>query len=225
MLIKNKAIQILFLVSLGCIIMSFIEGIIQPSYVYKSLIKLIIFLSLILIYCLYNKDFSFFKVLKVHDKKDLLISITIGLAVYSIIILSYFIARNFIDLEQIAANLTTKENISRNSFIFVALYISFINSLLEELFFRGFAFIQLKELIKEKYAYIFSSISFALYHVFIMSGWFNHALFIFILFSLVIAGLIFDYFDRKTTIYNSWLIHMSANFAINTIGLIAFNII
>jgi len=225
MFIKNKCFQILLLVTLGCIIMSIIEGIIQPSYVYKSAIKLTTFLSLILTYCLFNKDYSFFNVLKVHDKKDLFISILAGLAVYILIIASYFIAKNFINLDTIASNLAAKENISKSNFIFIALYISFINSLLEELFFRGFAFIQLKTLIKEKYAYIFSSIAFALYHIFIMSGWFTPALFILILLSLVVAGLIFDYFDRKTNIYNSWLIHMSANFAINTIGLMAFGII
>jgi uncharacterized protein len=222
---KNKSSQIIFFVLLGCIIMSIIEGVIQPAYVYKSLIKIITFLSLILTYSFINKDFSYFKIFKITSKKDFLISILMGLIVYLIIISAYFIAKNFIDLNEISSNLMTKESISKDNFVFVAIYISLINSLLEEMFFRGFAFITLKNFISLKFAYIFSALTFSLYHIFIMASWFSPLLFILLLSSLIIAGLIFNYFDRRSVIYNSWLIHMSANLAINTVGLIMFNII
>lgn len=222
---KNRGLQIIFFVLIGCIIMSLVEGIIQPGYIYKSLIKIFTFISLILIYCYINKDFSYFKIFKITSKKDFLLSILMGLFVYLVIISTYFIAKNFIDLNEISSNLMSKENISKDNFIFVAIYISLINSLLEEMFFRGFAFITLKNFISFKFAYIFSALTFSLYHVFIMASWFNPLLFILLLLSLIIAGIIFNYFDRKSIIYNSWLIHMSANLAINTVGLIMFNII
>ena len=222
---KNKSLQIIFFVLFGCIIMSIIEGVVQPVYIYKSFFKIITFLSLILIYSFINKDFSYFKIFKITSKKDFFTSILMGLIVYLVIISAYFIAKNFIDLNEISANLMSKENISKDNFVFVAIYISLINSLLEEMFFRGFAFITLKNFISLKFAYIFSALSFSLYHIFIMASWFSPLLFILLLSSLIIAGLIFNYFDRRSVIYNSWLIHMSANLAINTIGLIMFNII
>ena len=222
---KNKSLQIIFFVLFGCIIMSIIEGVVQPVYIYKSLFKIITFLSLILIYSFINKDFSYFKIFKITSKKDFFTSILMGLIVYLVIISAYFIAKNFINLNEISANLMSKENISKDNFIFVAIYISLINSLLEEMFFRGFAFITLKNFISLKFAYIFSALSFSLYHIFIMASWFSPLLFILLLSSLIIAGLIFNYFDRRSVLYNSWLIHMSANLAINTVGLIMFNII
>ena len=59
-----------------------------------------------------------------------------------------------------------------------------------------------------------------------MSNWFSPYLFILALTGLFVGGLIFDYInDKSENIYNSWLVHMFANFAINTIGFIMFGII
>ena len=66
---------------------------------------------------------------------------------------------------------------------------------------------------------------FALYHIFIMSGWFSFGVFTLLLIALMLAGLIFDYLDRKGTVYNSWALHMFANLGINTIGFMMFGLI
>lgn len=57
-----------------------------------------------------------------------------------------------------------------------------------------------------------------------MIGWFDITVFVLTLSALFIGGLIFNYLNEKfESIYISWLIHMFANFAINTIGFILFN--
>jgi len=222
---KNKSFQIILLVLIGTIIMTFVEGILKPIYLYKSLIKIIVFLSLILIYCFINKDFSYFNIFKIKSKKDFLISIFLGIFIYIFIIASFTLNKNYIDFSEISSSLLSKENISAKNFIFVAIYISFFNSLLEEMFFRGFAFIQLKKFSSLKFSYFFSSITFALYHVFIMGSWFSLPILLLLILALVIAGLIFDYFDRSSIIYNSYVIHMAANFSINTIGFFLLGLI
>lgn len=222
---KNKSFQIILLVLIGTIIMTFVEGILQPIYLYKSLIKIIVFLSLILIYCFINKDFSYFNIFKIKSKREFLNSIFLGIFIYIFIIASYFLTKDHIDFSEISSSLISKENISAKNFIFVAIYISFFNSLLEEMFFRGFAFIQLKKFSSLKFSYIFSSITFALYHVFIMGSWFSLPILLLLILALVIAGLIFNYFDKNSIIYNSYIIHMAANFSINTIGFILLNIL
>jgi membrane protease YdiL (CAAX protease family) len=94
-----------------------------------------------------------------------------------------------------------------------------VNSLLEEFFFRGFVFTNLKRLSGRRLAYIFSASVFSLYHVAMMIGWFSPALFLLVMVGLVAGGMIFNWLNEKTdTIYCSWLTHMLANFAINTIG-------
>lgn len=109
---------------------------------------------------------------------------------------------------------------------FVSLYISFVNSMLEEFFFRGFAFLTLKRLTGRKFAYIFSASVFAIYHIAMMTGWFGPLVFLIIMAGLFSGGLIFDYLNEKSSsVYPSWIVHMFANFAINTVGFILFGII
>ena len=116
--------------------------------------------------------------------------------------------------------------VNKTNFLWVAIYISFINSLLEEFFFRGFAFLTLKKVTTKTFAYIFSSGAFALYHIAMMIGWFGVPVILISLLGLFIGGWIFDKFDdKKDNIYLSWLVHMFANFAINTIGFMLFGII
>ena len=65
--------------------------------------------------------------------------------------------------------------------------------------------------------------AFALYHIAMMIGWFGLPVIIISLVGLFIGGMIFNRFDEKSeNIYLSWLIHMFANFATNTIGFILF---
>ena len=94
-----------------------------------------------------------------------------------------------------------------------------IAPIMEEFFFRRFVFTNLKQHSGRKLAYIFSAAAFSLYHVAMMIGWFSPALFLLVMVGLVIGGMIFNWLNEKLdTIYCSWLTHMFANFAINTIG-------
>lgn len=205
--------------------MSLVELILQLPYLYKSIIKVFVFLFCIAIYIMLNKDKDFFALFQIRSKKELLVAVTTGVTVYGIILVGYFIAESLIDFHLLTSNLLKKENISKDNFLYVAIYISVINSLLEELFFRGFAFLKLRQFVKEPFAYCFSSVMFGLYHIFIMSNWFSTSMFVLLLISLMVAGCIFNYFDRKAVLYPSWLIHMSANLSINTIGFIMFGMI
>ena len=95
-----------------------------------------------------------------------------------------------------------------------------MNSLLEELFFRGFLFLNLKHR-SRRFAYVFSAGAFAAYHVAMMIGWFSPVLWLLVMAGLFVGGLIFNWLNEKQeSIYPSWLVHMFANFAINTIGFI-----
>lgn len=59
-----------------------------------------------------------------------------------------------------------------------------------------------------------------------MKGWFSPVLFILAILGLMIGGCIFNYLDEKNgTIFQSWMVHMFANLAINTVGMILFGMI
>lgn len=222
----KKKNTIILIVLLGCVIMGFIDAVIRPQYLIKSFVKIILFSLMPILYSRYNKDLNLNSLFKVKSKKEIIIALISGAAVFLFILGAYLILGGFFDFSNIVSSLSENVGVDIDNFIFVAIYISFINSLLEEFFFRGFAFLKLKEISSRKFAYIFSSLAFALYHVAMMIGWFDISLFILTLSGLFIGGIIFNYFNEKyKNIYVSWLIHMFANFAINTVGFILFNMI
>lgn len=222
---KNKNKYIIFLViTIACILMGVTDTFIKPGYFLKSVCKIILFLIMpIIFYFIKNKDN--FKNLFISQKFKIW-PIIAGLGVYAGILVLYFLTNSFIDYSGITGTLQNDLGINNNNFVFVALYISFMNSLLEEFFFRGFGFLTLKKYVSKKVAYLFSSIMFALYHVAIIIGWFELYVSALIIIGLMIVGIIFSYIDDKTnSIYMSWCVHMFANFAINTIGFMLFGII
>lgn len=223
MLSKKKSIVLIVL--LGCLVMGFIDVVIRPGYLMKSFIKITLFSAIPIIYSKYNKDLNLISLFKVDSKKEIFISIFSGILIFTIIFGAYLGIGKFFDFSNVVSSLSKNAGVTINNFIFVAVYISFINSLLEEFFFRGFAFLKLKEVTSRKFSYIFSSLAFALYHVAMMIGWFDIGLFLLTILGLFIGGLIFNYFNEKyKNIYVTWLIHMFANFAINYIGFILFRI-
>ena len=217
-----KKLHIPILVIIACIVMGIVDAVIQPGYAIKSAIKIIMFLLIPIVYGLFLKEFNITKLIK-PDKKGLCIAIGLGFAVYAVVLGAYWVFKDVFDFSALTTSLNETTGVNKSNFVWVAIYISFINSLLEEFFFRGFSFIALKKLTSRRFAYIFSSLSFALYHIAMMIGWFGLPVILISLVGLFIGGMIFNRFDEKSeNIYLSWLIHMFANFATNTIGFILF---
>ncbi|MDZ7834449.1 MAG: CPBP family intramembrane glutamic endopeptidase [Alkalibacterium sp.] len=166
------------------------------------------------------------KKLFIPRKSDLMLALLLGVGVYAVILLAYVVLRNYIDLSSIRESLTSGIGVNADNFVFVAIYISLINSLLEEFFFRGFAFLILKENTGRLFAYAFSALLFALYHVGMTSGWFHWSIYLLAMTGLFVGGCIFNHLNEKSeNVYPSWLVHMFANFAINTVGFILFGLI
>lgn len=221
----KKAIIMVALIVFFCVLMAVIDGVLKVDYFIKSLIKLVLFLILPAIYSLCDKDIKIREVF-IPEKRGVKLALSLGVLVYIVILGGYFLLKDVFDFSSITTALTNNIGVTGENFIFVSLYISFANSLLEEFFFRGFAFITLKRITGRKFAYLFSAAIFAIYHIAMMIGWFGPEIFMIIMAGLFVGGLIFNYLNEKSsTVYPSWLVHMFANFAINTVGFILFGII
>ena len=217
-----KKLHIPILVIIACIVMGIVDAVIQPGYAIKSAIKIIMFLLIPIVYGLFLKEFNIKNLMK-PDKKGLCIALSLGFVIYGVVLGAYWIFKDVFDFSALTGSLNETTGVNKSNFIWVAIYISFVNSLLEEFFFRGFSFITLKKLTSRRFAYVFSSMAFALYHIAMMIGWFGLPVILISLVGLFIGGMIFNRFDEKSeNIYLSWLIHMFANFATNTIGFILF---
>ena len=221
----KKKVIIIGIVLFSCVIMGLIDAVIQPGYIIKSLVKIPLFLILPLIYCKVYKDRDLRKVL-IPSRKGFVRALGVGALIFAIIISAYMLLKDVFDFTNVTTALTGDIGVTKDNFIWVAIHISFVNSFLEEFFFRGFSFMVLKEKANRGFAYLFSSLAFALYHIAMMIGWFDWYVIALAIVGLVVGGMLFNYFNEKNgNVYMSWLIHMFANFAINTIGFSLFGII
>ena len=208
--------RILCTIVLICLSMAFVEAVLQPGYAVKSAIKLLLFTC------------TFFPLCDVRGflrQEGLVLGLLLGCGIFAVILLVFFLFRPFLDLDAIAAGLMGKEGISRENFLWVALYISIVNSLLEELLFRGLGYLELRRHAPEGFAMIFSAAAFAAYHVAILDGWFTWWVYGLCMLGLFLGGLIFSFLDRNGSLLPSWLAHAGANLAINTVGLIMFGLL
>jgi len=112
------------------------------------------------------------------------------------------------------------EGITPVTYPYVFAYIVLINAFLEELFFRGFIFINTFNLGFKRFAYMFSSVLFALYHIAMMNSWFSPGIFLLCLVGLIAAGMLFNELARRCeNILGGFFVHLGANLAINLIGM------
>lgn len=221
--VKRQARLTLLLVTAGVLTMAWVEGVLRPVYPVKSALKLAVFLGGAGLYVLLSKDrgpFGAFRRSGAVRPAALL-----ALGVLAFLLGGYLLLAPWLDLSAIPENLAAKEGITRETFPLAAAYITLCNSLLEEFFFRCFAFLTLYRAGYTKLAYGFSALAFALYHVSITSNWGSPVLILLMVAGLTAAGLLFDWLDREGSLFPSWLVHMGANLGTNAVGFILFGIL
>ena len=208
--------RILCTIVLICLSMAFVEAALQPGYAAKSAIKLLLFAAAV---CTLGDARRWLR------REGLGMGLLLGGGIFAVILSAFFLFRPFLDLDAIAQGLLGKEGVSRENFLWVALYISIVNSALEELLFRGLGYLELRKHAPEGFAMVFSAAAFAAYHVAILDGWFTWWIYGLCMLGLFLGGLIFNLLDRRGSLLPSWLAHAGANLAINTVGLIMFGLI
>lgn len=223
---RRKGLHLALLI-FGAAAMMLVDVFLQLSYGQRSLVKGILFLILPLIYSRMTPGFHLLGVFgKGAGKKGFLSSLLLGVLVYGGLMGLYLLIQGFLDLKQIESAIVTNMSVDRENFLPVALYISFGNSLLEEFFFRGFGCLKLGEKSSRLFAYSVSAALFALYHLPMVSGWTSPLITGLGIFGLFLSGIFFNLLNAgKGNLYNSYMVHMFANFAINTIGLQMFGLI
>lgn len=221
---KKDKLWICLSILLCCLVMALTDGIWKPPYAMKSVVKILLFLCVPLIFSVLRglSPVSLFH----PDKKAILTGLTLGGATFALILAGYLLLRSYIDFSFIPGSLMENGGISADNFLFISLYIALCNSLLEEFFFRGFAYLTLKQVSSTPFAAIFSAGAFAFYHAGMLDGWFSPLLYAGTLIALFACGLFFNYLNtRSRRIWVSWLTHMGANMAINTVGMILLDMI
>ena len=196
---KRKALSIIFAVVLACAFMALVETVLRPGYLVKSCIKWVLFLGL-----------SIGSLRGSLRREGLGLGLCLGGGIFAVILAAFFLFRDFIDLRAIADGLLGKEGISRENFLWVALYISICNSFLEELLFRGILFRSVFQK-SPVLAYILSMAAFSMIH---LLGYdypsLGHWGLAFV--QYLPAGFFFAFaYHRSGSIYSAILAHMANN--------------
>lgn len=206
---------------IACTLLYFVEQGLEVNYGWKTAAKWIFFLAMPL---LLSRFFNREKQKKAFHKRGIFLGLLFGGISFASILVAYFLLQDVIDFDSIVQELK-KSGISAENFIFIALYITVGNSLLEEFFFRGFIFLNLYQAGSRTLAYLYSALLFATYHISIFQSWFSWELILLALFGLFTIGLVFNWLDTKTnTFLNSWVVHIMADLAIVLIGFHLFGI-
>ena len=221
---EKKAKIICFILSILILIFAYIEEIyIRPEYLIKCIIKVSTFSGVILLYAALSKK----KILDIINlKKPEKIGVLLGgIAFFFVGMFAvFFIFKNQIDWTGIKDSLAGKEGFTKENCLFAFAYIIIFNSFLEEAFFRGF----LSGLFTKKWlGYIISAVLFSVYHIGIVGEWFSIPLVLIAISGLVLVALFLQWLNTHyKTIVANWLVHASANIAINVIGtLVIFEIL
>lgn len=215
--------KVIITYSIFCIVFLYlIEQVFMMPYIVKTLIKIPMFLVFPIMIYKYKLKIKFSVKIKSSEVKFLVIW---SLLVFAVIIAAYGVLSSFVDVSRISEDFSNRIMLSDNSVILAGIYTIFVNSFIEEVFFRGFIFQGLLKSNWNKRAYVYSAVIFATYHMTIFRTWFNFELTALIMFGLFIGGIIFSYFVKRTNSFlSSWIIHISADIAIILIGFKILNI-
>lgn len=208
-----KFFRILFPL-LSIFLLLWIEQGLSFPYPMKTLAKAVLLLAIPLI--LFHKTkFPYLK-LKNTDIKSIQIALSAGVCIMLSIIGAFLLLQPFIDTDALVSDLASK-GVTQKVFPFIALYILFGNSLMEEFFFRGL----LPSLFKDsKLRLVLPSLFFSIYHIAIFLAWFNVPLLLVAIIGLWIGGVIFQLAnERSGTILPSWTIHMCADIGVLLVGI------
>ena len=190
------------------------------TYAQSSCLKMTIFLAAMLLYCVSYDEMDFFKRLfqpsrfRNEYRRGLFWGV---LAAVSILGASAAFML-YIDSGSVRAQIMSATYRSAN-YALASLYVIFVNTLLEEVFFRGFVFLRLYRSGNTVFAYLFSALLFALYHAYIFTATFSPPLIVITIFGLFLSGLLLCYLNaRANNIFNGWITHTIASAAIMIVG-------
>jgi membrane protease YdiL (CAAX protease family) len=199
------------------------------NYLFSSLYK-IIFLAP-LFYRLIIEKRTFRKALAKHFSLNVLkkyfgLMALYGIGFAFIFVLTFFILEKYLDFQIIVSKLQEAASINLGNLIFIGIYIIFVNSLLEEFFWRGFLFKHLRESIKPWMAYALTGIAFSFYHIMFYYNWFNVVFLIIATLGLAAYATAMNLiFQKYKDLFSCWLVHGIADMAMIFVAFQVFNTI
>lgn len=194
------------------------------NYWIKAVIKVSLFLIIpIILLKIENEPID---LLLKSSKKTILISLSVGIIMMSLVVIGYFLLRQIIDFSNIPEALENGMGVTKDNFYLVFLYIPIVNAFIEEFFFRNFIHQRFSKALGYKTVIILSAILFAVYHITIMNNWGSPLVIALAILGLFIVGMFLSYIREKTqSIFPTYVMHSCANIGINIAALFILGIV
>lgn len=104
-------------------------------------------------------------------------------------------------------------------FLWFALFLSVVHSLIEEVYWRGFVFGNLRRWLPLGWAHVVAGLAFCAHHVVVLSQFFSLGMACFLGFSVGVGGVLWSVlYVRHGTLLGAWLSHMIVDFGIMALG-------
>ncbi len=200
--------------------MTLTEQLFAPPYFIKSVIKLLLTLTLIGIGTALSQ-IGLRESVRLRKMQKAGKLIVFMIAVIPTVLLGFMLLRGFLDLPTIRQNLMQKEQLTKENCLYVFAYIALVNSFLEEAFFRGFLTEAFRRADMQKSGTLLSALAFAVYHLGIVDSWLSVPMLLLCMAALFGAALFLQAIcDHYESVKASWLVHGCANLAINAVGIL-----
>lgn len=205
-----KIIILILLLILPLLLIILMRQFFQVNYLLSSSYK-IIFLSPLFYRSVIDKktfksslfeNFSFERF-----KKNIFIVIGVGIGLAAIYLMNYLVIRQFLRGETIVSQLNQLASINKRNILFIGLYIILFNSILEEFFWRGFLFKELRELINPWMAHTLTGIGFSFHHIIFFIGWFELPFLMLATSGLIAFAIVMNFILERYDLFSCWLIH------------------
>lgn len=152
--------------------------------------------------------------------EELNIGLQLGILMFSLILLTYFLLGKAIDLTALRAKAVEVGIVSPALYLLGCIYWSFINSLIEEYTWRGFVVSQAKILLPNMSAVVLAALLFTVHHSIALYGYTHNWLVVFVgSLGVFMAGTIWAWcYSRYRSVIPGYTSHILADLAIALVG-------
>jgi uncharacterized protein len=215
---QNTLIKLILLILAGCFLMALVDA--SPwSYPIKAVLKMTLFICIPFFWSQRHPHWPKTD-WRLPPRSFGLRLLTLALVEIGLLVGVMMVLLPLVDTSLLEGIL--RENFEGQPLIFlgVTFYIVVINAGLEEWYFRGFAYLRLRQALPKRWALVFSACLFSAYHLALMAGLFPLPWYLSFVIGLAGVGALFGWIDdRFNSLWPSFVIHASANLAMNLIAM------
>jgi uncharacterized protein len=150
-------------------------------------------------------------------RQDGLIGIILGLLMFVVILAAYwFLLRHWINVTHVRNTLQNINNVNQFTFLMGSVYITFINALIEEYFWRWFVFSRCEEIVPGRPAVLLSAFFFTIHHTIGLAVFTDWRTTILGTLGVFVAGVIWsECYRRYRSVWGNYISHAIADMALH----------